>query len=143
MREAVLDANILLRYLTDEPRDLADRVAAILEAADRERISLLLAPITLAEVVYVLESVYHWQRGQIAERLLDLISAPVLVVLEQERWVRALHWYRDIQGLDLADAFVAAVAADRGHGQVVSFDKHMQRLPGITLVQDPAQVRRD
>ena len=58
MREAV-DAHILLRYLTEEPRDLADRVAAVLEAAERRRIGLVVAALTVAEGVYLLESVYR------------------------------------------------------------------------------------
>ncbi len=48
MREVVLDANVLLRYLTDQPRELADRVAGILEAAEQERIVLLVAPLLQA-----------------------------------------------------------------------------------------------
>ncbi|MCL4370087.1 MAG: PIN domain-containing protein [Chloroflexi bacterium] len=143
MREAVLDANVLLRYLTDEPREMADRVAAILEAGESQRISLVLAPLTLAEVVYVLESVYRWPRKEIADRLLDLISASVLTVLEQDSLSQALTWYHDLGGLDFADAYIAAVAAVRGHGQVVSFDRHLQRVPGITAIQDPAQLQRD
>ncbi len=143
MREAILDANVLLRYLTDEPRDLADRVAAILETAESQRIPLIVAPLTLAEVVYLLESVYHWPRKEIAERLLDLISASVLTVLEQDTLSQALTWYRDLRGLDFADGYVAALAASRGQGQVISFDRHLRRVPGITVIQDPTQVRRD
>lgn len=143
MREAVLDANVLLRYLTDEPREMADRVAAILEAGESQRISLVLAPLTLAEVVYVLESVYRWPRKEIADRLLDLISASVLTVLEQDSLSQALTWYHDLGGLDFADAYIAAVAAVRSHGQVVSFDRHLQRVPGIMAIQDPAQLQRD
>lgn len=143
MREAVLDANILLRYLTDEPRDLAERVAAILEEADGQRISLVVAPLTLAEVVYVLESVYEWKREQVADQLIALISASVLVILEEETMIKALGWYRDVGGIDFAGAYVAALAASRGHGQAVSFDRHMRRLPGIIPVQDPSQVHRD
>ena len=59
MREAIVDAHILLRHLTDEPRDLVDRVAAVLKAAERRRIGLVVAPLTVAEGVYVLESVYR------------------------------------------------------------------------------------
>ena len=142
MREAILDANILLRYLTDEPRPLAERVAAILEVAERQRIALVVAPLTVAEVVYVLESVYHWDRTDIARGLLDLISASVLQVLEHEAVVQALSWYRDMRPLHFADAYMAALAVERGYATVVSFDRALKRVPGITLLEDPDQIRR-
>jgi predicted nucleic-acid-binding protein len=139
-REAVLDANVLLRYLTDEPRELADLAAGILEAAEARRVALVVASLTLAEVVYVLGSVYHWSRNEIAERLLDLLSASALVVLEQDAIVQALEWYRDVPGLHFADAYVAALALIRGHGMVISFDRALRRVADITLVQDPGAI---
>ena len=135
MSEVVLDANVLLRFLTGKPHDLADQARAILIEAERKRVSQVLAPLTLAEVVFVLQSVYGWDRKEIAEQLLDLISAPSLTVLDHAALVQALTWYRDVQGIHFADAYVAAVATARGHGRVVSFDRHMGRLPGVTVIQ--------
>lgn len=143
MREAVVDANILLRFLIDEPRDLADRVVAIFEAAERHHVALVVTSLTLAEVVYVLESVYKWERRTIADRLLDLVSASVLQIAEQSILTQALAWYRDIGSLHFADAYIAAVAAAQGHGVVISFDRAMRCVPDITLVQDPGPIERD
>jgi predicted nucleic acid-binding protein len=140
MREAILDANILLRFLTDEPRDLADRVAGILEQAEESGIALIVPPLIFAEVVYVLESVYRWPRADIAQRLIDLIGASVLVVLEEPTIVQTLAWYRDRSRLDFADAYVAALATERGHGVVISFDRDLKRLPEITLVQNQRDI---
>jgi|SRR5579884_1287281 predicted nucleic acid-binding protein len=143
MSEAVLDANILLRVLTDEPREPADRAAAILATADGHRVELIVTTLTLAEVVYVLESVYGWQRQTIAERLIELVSAGVFQFLEQPILLAALAWYRDIGSLRFADAYVAAVAADRAQAAVISFDRALGRVPGITLMQEPASMERD
>jgi predicted nucleic acid-binding protein len=143
MDEAILDANILLRYLTDEPRALADRVAAILERADEKQVALVVAPLTLAEVIYVLESVYKWPRVDVADGLLQLISASVLTFLEEPTVVRSLTWYRDRAGLDFADAYVAALAVERRHSTVISFDRDLRRLSDVTVVQDAADLDRD
>ena len=59
MPEALVDANLLLRYLTNEPRRLADRAAATPQGAEQQRTALVVTPLTLAEVVYVLASVYQ------------------------------------------------------------------------------------
>lgn len=142
MNEAVVDANILLRFLTDEPRDLADRAATIFAAAERRQVALVVSALTLAEVVYVLESVYRWERRMIAERLIDLVAGSVFEIDEQATLLQTLAWYRDIGRLHFADAYVAAVAADRrgGCGAVISFDRELRRVPNITLVQDPQAI---
>src|SRR5437870_4293081 len=49
MPEALVDTNVLLCFLTDEPRERADRVEAILEAAERLRVDLVVASPILAE----------------------------------------------------------------------------------------------
>jgi predicted nucleic-acid-binding protein len=141
MPELLVDANVLLRFLTDEPRDLADRANAVLEAAERSHVDLIVSPLIFAEVVYVLESVYTWQRAAIAHRLLDLVSAGVLLILERETINQSLRWYRDVAGVDFADAYVAASAATRGHGRVLSFDRHLRRLPGITVLSEAGEIR--
>lgn len=140
MHEAVLDANVLLRYLINQPEEVAERAAAILESAQEQRIALVVTSLTLSEVVYVLESVYHWERSTIAERLLELISVPMLRLLEQDTVVQALSWYRDISVVHFADAYIAAVAMARGHNTVVSFDRGLRRMQDITLIQDSSQL---
>lgn len=104
MREAVVDAKILLRFLIDDPRELADRVVVIFESAERRHAALGVTTLTLAEVVYVLEWVYKWERRMIADRLLELVSASVLQIAEQNTLAQALAWYRDIGSLHFADA---------------------------------------
>ena len=100
----------------------------------------MITPLTLAEVVYVLGSVYQWPRLTIAEGLLQLLSASVLVFLEQPSVERALTWYRDPSGLAFADAYVASAAVARGHGAVVSFDRDFRRIPGLRLIRDAADL---
>ena len=90
---------------------MADRVVAVFEAAERHQVALAVTSLTLADVVYVLESVYKWERRTMAERLIDLISASVLRIPEQSTLAQALVWYGDIGNLHFADAYVAAVAA--------------------------------
>jgi predicted nucleic acid-binding protein len=141
MNEGVLDANLLLRLLTNEPPPLAERAAALLAAAEERQITLVVVPLILAEVVYVLQSVYKWPRADIAQGLLELLSASVLVVLEREVVAQTLHWYQAHPRLDFADAYIAALAAERGHGVVFSFDHDLRHLPGIRPIEDAARVR--
>ena len=141
MDEGLLDANMLLRLLTNEPKPLAERAAALLTAAEEQHIALVVVPLILAEVVYVLQSVYKWPRADIAQGLLELLSASVLVVPEQEVVTQTLLWYQEYPRLDFADAYIAALAAQRGHGVVFSFDHDLRRLPGVRPFEDAPQLR--
>lgn len=139
MAEAILDANILLRHLTDEPRGPADRAGLILEKIDTRRIKPVVAPLTLAEVVFVLESVYGWKRREIADRLLTLVTSSVIEFLELETVSQALAWYRDSSNIHFADAYVAALAAKR-KALLISFDRGLNRLPGLRVVARPEDI---
>jgi predicted nucleic acid-binding protein len=140
MREALVDANILLRYLTDEPPELAERAFALLEAAERATLPLIVTPMILAEVVYVLESVYEWSRQDIANGLLSLIDASVLLFLEEHVLSGALILYRDVRQLDIADAYLAALAKSRGESAVLSFDRDLRRIVDLTVIHHPDQL---
>ncbi|MGI8912938.1 MAG: PIN domain-containing protein [Chloroflexota bacterium] len=140
MTEGLLDANMLLRLLTNEPQPLAERTAILLAAAEQQQIALVVAPLILAEVVYVLQSVYKWPRTDIAQGMLEMLAAPTLVVLEPEVIAQTLRWYGEFPRLDFADAYIAALAAYRGHGVVFSFDHDLRRLPGIRPIEDAAQL---
>jgi predicted nucleic acid-binding protein len=139
--EALVDANILLRYVTDEPRDLADRAGELLQAAENAGISLCVASPTVAEMVYVLESVYLWDHPRIADRLLDFVDAGVAVILEHEVVKQALIWYHNIRGLDFEDAYIAALAMSRRHSTVMSFDKHLPAVPGVVVLSAVVDIQ--
>ena len=140
MPELVLDTNVLVRYLTNDPPDMATRVADLLVAAEERRFELVVPPLVVAETVYVLGSVYRWRRLQIANGLLLLVTGSTLFFLDQSTIVDALVLYRDTTGLDFADAYVAALAISRGQGNVMSLDRKLRRLPRITVVSEPHEL---
>ena len=71
-----------------------------------------------------------------------MLSASVLLVLEELSVEQALVWYRDPPGLAFADAYVASVAIARGRGSVVSFARDFRRIPSLRLIQDAAEAPR-
>jgi len=142
MTELFVDTNIVLRLLTNEPRDLADRAVALLNEADVRRLKVVLTSVTLAEAVYVLESVYARARGHVAGELIDVIASDIFVVPERAILIQALLWYRDIARLDFADAYVASVAHTRTDAAVLSFDRGMRRISGIRMIDRPEELAR-
>ena len=131
MASGVVDANVVLRVLTDDPRPLADQATELLAAASDRGVDAVLAPLTIAEIIYVLDKVYRWPRRTVVDRLLEIVEADVFVVIERDVVARALTWYGDVAGLDFPDAYVGSLAMARADGLVFSFDRTLRRLPGV------------
>ncbi len=60
-----IDANILLRFLTGEPTELANRALRLFGRADRGEVRLHVSPLIVAETVWVLTSFYKYPKAQI------------------------------------------------------------------------------
>src|SRR5438093_5073189 len=95
---------------------------------------------TVAEIVYVMTSVYRRPRSVVVDRLLELLASGAYLVPEQPLLEQSLIWFRDIPSLHFVDAYVAALAVSRGHGNVISFDRALRRIAAIHLIDTPAAV---
>jgi len=138
--EVQVDTNVLVRLITDDPVHLADRAEEVPTAAQAQQVRLVVSPVIVADVVYVLTSFYRWPRRDIGERLLELIDESFLAFLERRVVAQALSWFRDIPAVHFADAYLAALSVAGGTGHVLSFDRALRRLPGITVVESPEQL---
>ncbi|HYH46980.1 MAG TPA: PIN domain-containing protein [Thermoanaerobaculia bacterium] len=127
MKRIWVDANVLLRFLTGEPKDLADKAARLMSRAEKGEIVLVLFPLVLAEVVWVLKSFYRHSLDDIADALVPLISADGIEIEDREAWIQAIELARD-KNVDFVDAALALQAARRGE-PVCSFDGDFKRLP--------------
>lgn len=123
---AFLDANVLVRHLTGDPPEQAERATRFLRDADE----LLLPDLILAEVAYVLESFYETPRAQVAATLRAVLAFPAIRVIDADLLQRAIELY-DLLRLDFADAYLVASAERTGIGVVVSFDRGIDRATSI------------
>lgn len=127
-----VDANVLLRFLTGEPEDMAGRAAELLERTRRRELGVRVHAIGVAEAVWVLQSFYGYSRAEISGALIPLLEDHGLQVAERRAVIQALtSMARD--NVDFADALLAEKARMRGEG-VASFDKDFKRL-GVELCE--------
>lgn len=131
MKSACVDANVILRLLTNDPVDQAERAQAVFAMADRGEIQLYLPEIVIAEIVWVLRSFYGYPAEEIAALLLDFISHEGLVCRDKPSILKALRLFAD-HIVDFADALVAVQMADQGIEEIYSFDQHFDRLASTT-----------
>lgn len=122
-----VDANVLLRFLTGEPKDLAGKAASLMARAESGDVTLVVSPLVVAEVVWVLKSFYRHSLEDIAGVLVPLMSADGVEVEDRETLIQAIELARD-KNVDFVDAALALQAARRGE-PVCSFDGDFKRLP--------------
>ncbi len=127
---AWVDANIIIRFLTGEPDEQAERAARLFEAVDQGIVSLRLEDVVLAEVVWTLSSYYRMTKAEIASALLELLAAEGLQNPDKPALQVALILFRD-RNLDFADALLAARILDARQAQLYSFDRDFDRVPGV------------
>ena len=134
MRQAFIDANIILRFLTKDPPPMAEAALKIFEEAKLGKMSLLIIPITVAEVVWVLESFYEYPKEKIAETMTQFLSCEGLEVESLDLLLESLNFYCE-KNLDFADAILAITALRKGIPNIYSFDQHFNRINGIIRME--------
>jgi Predicted nucleic-acid-binding protein, contains PIN domain len=126
LKTAWLDANVLIRVLTNEPKDLAQRAQALMTRAQRGDVLLVLPVVVVAEVVWVLGRYYSYDRSRIAFGLRELVTADGIAAEGAEDVLDALALMVD-HAVDFPDAYLAAAANRRGES-VASFDADFKKL---------------
>jgi predicted nucleic acid-binding protein len=124
---AFLDSNVLIRHLTGDPPDMAQRAGALLASGER----LLLADLVLAECVYDLESFYELERDRVATLMRAAIGHPSIEAVDRASLLRALEVYETAR-IDFAEAYLVALAEATGVGEIASFDRAIDRVATVT-----------
>ncbi|MEQ8717743.1 MAG: PIN domain-containing protein [Acidimicrobiales bacterium] len=130
---AFVDTNVIVRHLTGEPPELAERATRYLASGER----LLLTDLILAETVYVLESFYEVPVADVARAARSLVTYGSVTCVDVPLLLRAIETYES-ERLDFADAYLVACAESTGVGRVASFDRAIDRAPTVERVEPPA-----
>jgi len=130
---ALIDSNILVRHLTGDPPELARRATAFLRSAH----DLVLVDLVIAEVVYVLESVYEVERERVAELVRAVTGFSAIVVADEVLLLRALELYEQYR-IHFAESYLVACAELSGVGAVASFDRAIDRVPTVERLEPRA-----
>jgi predicted nucleic-acid-binding protein len=99
-----------------------------------EERNLLLADLVVAETIYVLESFYEAPRAVIAESIRALIAFESVICVDPSLLLRAVEIY-EVDRLDFAEAYLVACAESTGVGRVASFDRSINRVTTVELVE--------
>jgi predicted nucleic-acid-binding protein len=106
---------------------MARRATALLGSGER----LMLTDLVLAECVFVLESFYEVERARVAELMRAALALRTVETVDAGLLLRALEVY-ELDRLDFAEAYLVAQAETTGVGDIVSFDRSIDRIGSVT-----------
>jgi predicted nucleic acid-binding protein len=129
-RSCLVDTNVLVRFFTGDPPEMAERARALVAQADAGKIDLLIPSLIVAETVYTLESFYEMSKAEVCEKLHTFLRSRGISPLEPEIVLDALERYRSLS-VHFADAYLAALAVS-GKIPVWSFDEDFAKFRDVT-----------
>jgi len=129
-----LDTNVLIRYLTGDDPQKAERAYALLLSVERGDEPVATSPMVMFETVFVLEKIYGTSRAIIRERLRSVILSRGLRLANKKIYLSALDLYAQIN-VSFADAYNVAFMRSRSLSEIYTWDSDFDRLPGIVRVE--------
>jgi uncharacterized protein len=131
MNTSFLDANIFIRYLTNDDPVKADRVEKLLDLAAGGTKRLMTTEMVIAEVVWVLESFYKLGNSVIGPMVKAILATPGLEVINGTLVEKAVEQYM-AQNIDFIDGYILAVMDRHNISEIFSYDKkHLTRIAAI------------
>lgn len=126
----VIDANIILRFLTNDDPMKADACTKLLEGAERNECHVWLPDLVLADVIWTLEKFYRLDKLQISKLVAPIISLRGLCCSNKETIFQALNLYTH-HNIDWTDAFVAAQMTANNVAIIYSYDRDYDKVHSI------------
>lgn len=119
------DTNVVVRILTrDDEKQAASADAFVAKGA---WVSL----VVLAEVIWVLRSLYKREHTDIATAIEMLLSHRDLALQEPDVVAAALEHYRRRPSLKFSDCLILEVAKKAGHTPLGTFDRNLAKIDGV------------
>jgi len=133
-RRAVIDTNLLVRYLTEDDPSKANDVKRLLLKAAQDEVRLLIPSVVIAELVWVLQSFYKLERSEIVPLLNAIVHTHGVEVSDKSVVSGAIALYRD-SAMDFIDAWIVAFAEEAEVRSIYTFDRrHFKGIDGIEMM---------
>ncbi|MGH9422901.1 MAG: PIN domain-containing protein [Thermoanaerobaculia bacterium] len=126
MKQILVDANVVISFLTDRNGDQREKADVLLRGAAAREHTLVLHSMTIVEMIYVLTEIYHEHASDVAQDLSDLLAMPGVISTDTVSWSLILErWPHSIASL--GDAILAAVASGGHFEAVATFDRKLAK----------------
>ena len=124
---ALLDTNVLIRFLTSDKTQKFRGVYALFESLEQGDLRVELKLIVLFQVVFVLKSFYSVPRKGIATGMLGILEYKGIIVKEKRIVRRTLKLWHDSK-LDIVDCYLIACLEGDRQNMLYSYDRDFDKF---------------
>ena len=128
-----LDTNVLARYIAQDDASQTATAAKVIESLSSESPGFV-PVVVIAELVWVLQFSYRFNRLEIAEVIEKLLRSAELLIENAEIVAQALREFRRSRA-DFADCLIERCAHAAGCQHTVTFDMRAATLGDMRLIQ--------
>jgi predicted nucleic acid-binding protein len=133
MKELLIDAKVLLRFLTQDDPKQSPAAVALFESAEHGEIILHIDALAIAESIYVLSRQFRRTRVEIADKIKETLQTPGVRTSDYSLVQDALKRFAAVN-VDFSDAWLAARAAESGRA-VASFDRDLDKFEDVERME--------
>lgn len=117
-----LDTNILVRFLTGDNVTQAHKVYQLFKQTEIERTELYMPILVVIELVWVLDSIYKFERPSLIKMLENLTLMPIFK-FENLSAVQSVVQKAKVTNFDLSDLLIAYSVRTSRIESILTFDK--------------------
>lgn len=130
-----IDSNILARHLLRDIPDHAAQSSRLFERASAGEVQLFVPTTVVAEITWLLIRQRGVPKNDVADALIGLLQARGIVLENARAVIAALQFLKSTGGLSYVDCYHLALTKELGMTQIYSFDKKMDRYPGVERIE--------
>ena len=131
MRRVLVDANVIVRFLVADHAVHFEHAACLMRQAEEGEVRLVLLDAVVAELAYVLTSVFSKNRASTADALRAIVSHPGVETPGAAVLLDALSRFASTR-VDFIDCYLAAHAAEATL-EVATFDNDFRKFNDVRL----------
>ena len=124
---ALLDTNVLIRFLTSDKIQKFRGVYTLFESLERGDLRVELKLIVLFQVIFVLKSFYSVPIEEIATGILSILEYKGIIVKEKRIVRRTLTLWHDNK-LDIVDCYLVACLEGDKQNILYSYDRDFDKF---------------
>jgi predicted nucleic-acid-binding protein len=128
-----LDTNILVRYLTQDDQEQAEKAVKLIESNLNQKCSMFINNIVFCELIWVLERGYKYSKQQIASAIRMLLGAQEFAFEQLDSLWIALDKYEKDK-IDFSDALIGELNKSYKCAHTYSFDTQASKMSNFELL---------
>ncbi|MCX7045251.1 MAG: PIN domain-containing protein [Candidatus Sumerlaeota bacterium] len=136
MKAIIIDANVLIRYLVEDPQVVAPEFKGVFDffpKVERGEIAIHLPELVVFEAHHVLRSFYKVPSTESAKKLAEIVGFDGVQMNDKQMMLDCLRILQS-ENIGLVDAYILAYCHAKNEKDAYSFDKDLSKR-GLNLLE--------